>query len=106
MPVPTTRAVGVANPSAHGQAMTRVETSTSMLCSTGAPERYHPMAAATAITMTTGTKTREIRSTKRWIGAFPPCAASTKAMTRSRRVAPAASVTRTMTVASTGLDPP
>ena len=45
--------------------MTRVETSTSMLCSTGAPERYHPTAAATAMMMTTGTKTREIRSTKR-----------------------------------------
>ena len=77
-PVPVMMAAGVANPSAHGQAMM----STATECSIASPadrvgaSRSHPANVAAAMAITTGTKTDETRSATRWTGAFDPCAAS------------------------------
>ena len=73
-PVPTTKAVGVARPRAQGQAITSVLTKTMTAISLGAMAllgasvsamNHHTDAATKAATKTTGTKTAEIRSTRR-----------------------------------------
>ena len=91
-PVATRMAVGVASPSAHGQAMT----STAMACTSPSPASpNHAQAAAVAMARptTTGTKTPEMRSANRWIGGLAACAA------RTRRTMPASTVSRPVAVA-------
>ena len=76
-PVPTSSAVGVARPSAHGQAM--ISTATAAVNAAVAPppvpSQKPSVPAARAIT--TGTKTAEIRSASRCTAALPFCASST-----------------------------
>ena len=76
-PVPTSSAVGVASPSAHGQAM--ISTATAAVNATSAPapvaSQYASVASASA--MTTGTNTAETRSASRCTGALPVWAAAT-----------------------------
>ena len=78
-PVPTISAVGVARPSAHGQAM--ISTATAAVNAVAVPSvaaavsQKPSVAAASAIT--TGTKTAEIRSASRCTSALPVWASST-----------------------------
>ena len=95
-PVPTMIAVGVARPSAHGHAMMRTATNAlSAYPSRGSgPRRSQARPLANAIANTTGTKIEAIRSTRRWIGAFEPCASSTSRTICATRVSPPTRVTR------------
>ncbi len=76
-PVPTISAMGVARPSAHGQAM--ISTATAAVNAMEVPEPVIIQYAnvATASTSTTGTKMPEMRSARRWAAALPDCASST-----------------------------
>ena len=76
-PVPTISAVGVARPSAHGQAMIRTATAAVKALAAQAPNASQPTSVASEITITTGTKIAETRSASRCTGALPDCAAST-----------------------------
>ena len=81
-PEPAIMEVGVANPSAHGQAITRTAINTSSACvkSPGWTQMNHARKVRTAIPTTIGTNIPEIRSARRWIGALDPCASSTTLM--------------------------
>ena len=76
-PVPTSSAVGVARPSAHGQAM--INTATAAVNAAGAvsPVPSQNPRVPIASTMTTGTNTAEIRSASRCTVALPFCASVT-----------------------------
>ena len=77
-PVPTMSAVGVARPSAHGHAMIRTATAAANAAVAPPPsERASPRASRAASARTTGTKTAETRSARRWIGALPDWASAT-----------------------------
>ncbi len=73
-PVPTSSAVGVARPSAHGHAMIITATPAVNAACTPAPLISHTTNVRAASEMTTGTNTAEIRSARRWTGALPVCA--------------------------------
>ncbi len=77
-PVPTSSAVGVARPRAHGQAMISTATAAVKADVQPAPVPNHQPSVATARAITTGTKTPEIRSARRWTFAFPAWACSTR----------------------------
>ena len=99
-PVPTMIAVGVARPMAHGQAMTRTlmnAVSASVRRGSG-PARYQTAKVAAAATRTTGTNTSAIRSARRWMGAFEPCARRTSSTTRASAVSRPTRVARMMKV--------
>jgi hypothetical protein len=66
-------AIGVASPRAQGQATISTATPARMLL-LGSPASHHPPTATSARAATTGTNTEAIRSARRWIGAFEPCA--------------------------------
>ena len=85
LPVPTMMAVGVASPSAQGQAMimtemnimsakTNDEVGRSVMDS---PQNHHTKKDRVAIPITAGTKIPATLSASRWTGAFEPCASST-----------------------------
>ena len=76
-PVPTSRAVGVARPRAHGQAMIRTATAAVNASSGLAPVPSQKPSVATASAITTGTKTPDTRSASRCTSALPFCACST-----------------------------
>ena len=78
-PVPTRIAVGVARPSAQGQAMMRTDANATVAKSArgSGPTTYQTTQVATAIARTTGTKTPEMRSASFWIGGLEACACST-----------------------------
>ena len=61
-PDATIIAVGVARPSAQGQAITSTASAAENAFSAPAPASSHPPAVSAAITNTTGTKTPEMRS--------------------------------------------
>ena len=63
--MPTSSAVGVASPSAHGQAMISTATAAAKASVADEPEPIQKPSVATASPMTTGTKTPEIRSASR-----------------------------------------
>ena len=65
-PVPTISAVGVARPSAHGQAMISTATAAVNAVAGPAPVPSQKPSVPTASAITTGTKTPEIRSASRW----------------------------------------
>ena len=72
-------AVGVANPNAHGQAMTNTEIITVTTNSNDSPPinpQYRPAKRDNPITI--GTKIPATRSAIAAIGALEPCASSTK----------------------------
>ena len=78
LPVPTIIAVGVASPSAHGQAITRtdiniVRENSNVSC----PIKYQPNPEIRAIVITNGTNIPDTLSAKLAIGAFLPWASST-----------------------------
>ncbi len=94
-PVPTSSAVGVASPRAHGQAMTRTDTAAVNACSVSPVAMSQPTRVSSAITSTTGTKTAETRSARRWIGALPDWACSTSRAICASRVSAPTRVART-----------
>ena len=73
-PDPTSRAVGVAKPRAHGQATTSTVIALARAVSSGLPRARRTAKVAAAVAMTAGTKTAEMRSAIRWTGALPVCA--------------------------------
>ncbi len=120
-PVPTISAVGVARPSAQGQAMIRTATAAVNAATVSPVTASQTPKVATATRMTTGTKTAEIRSARRCTSALPFCASSTSfamrascvsapirlASTTSRPPAlTVAPVTRSPGPTSTGTDSP
>ena len=76
-PVPTIRAVGVARPSAQGQAITSTATAAVKAAVASPVSSSQPSSVTSAITSTTGTKTDEMRSASRSTGALVRCASST-----------------------------
>ena len=76
-PVPTSSAVGVASPSAHGQAMISTATAAVKANSADSPAPSQKPSVATARPMTIGTKMPETRSARRWTGALPDWASVT-----------------------------
>jgi hypothetical protein len=100
LPVPTIRAVGVASPSAQGQAMIRTATAAVKAGASppSVPIQKPRVAAARAITM--GTKMPETRSASRCTSALPFWASST------RRAIWASWVSDPMRVARTTSRPP
>ena len=82
LPIPTIRAVGVASPSAQGQAMTSTLTADRMARgSMYSPPRPHQSKnVSTDRTTTVGTKMSAILSTTRCTGAFEPWASCTVRM--------------------------
>ena len=73
-PVPTISAVGVASPSAQGQAMISTATAAVNAAAAAPPKASQPASVASEIAITTGTKTAETRSASRCTGALPDCA--------------------------------
>ena len=74
-PVPTMTAVGVARPSAHGQAMIRtamVVVIAIVKFSVSGPNSAQSRKVRAAPTMTAGTKTEETLSARRCIGTLDP----------------------------------
>ncbi len=76
-PVPTSSAVGVASPSAHGQAMISTATAVVIAKAALAPPPSQKPSVATARAITTGTKIADTRSASRCTGALPVCASVT-----------------------------
>ena len=91
-PVATRIAVGVASPSAQGQAITRTAMAWTRPAA-GCPSHAQTAAVAMARPTTTGTNIAEILSARRWIGGLAACAA------RTRRTMLASTVSRPVAVA-------
>ena len=70
-PVPTSSAVGVARPSAHGQATTSTATAAPKASAAPAPSSSQKASAAADSAITIGTNTAETRSASRWASALP-----------------------------------
>ena len=94
-PVPTISAVGVARPSAHGQATISTATAAVKATSGPAPAPSQKPRAPAAIAITTGTNTADTRSASRWTSALPFCAASTSRAIWASRVSAPTRVART-----------
>ena len=82
LPMPTMRAVGVASPMAHGQAITSTEIAARTASGSTAipPATSHTASVNSDKRSTHGTNTRATLSTNRCTGAFEPCACCTMRM--------------------------
>ena len=100
-PVPTSSAVGVARPSAHGHAMMRTATAAVNDACTSPVRSSHASSVSMAITRTAGTKTAETRSARRCTGALPACASTTSRVMWARWVSAPTRVAVTVRVPST-----
>ncbi len=105
-PVPTMMAVGVASPSAQGQAITITDTAFSSPATASPVPSHQPRNVSAAIPNTTGTNTALTRSTRRWIGALLACAPSTMRTMRASVVSAPTAVARTTSNPSRLIDPP
>ena len=105
-PVPTIIAVGVARPSAHGQAITNTATALSIASCQSPLHTPQPSKVRNAITITTGTNTALTLSTRRWIGAFFACADSTRRTMRASTDSAPIAVVRTCSRPSPLTAPP
>jgi hypothetical protein len=99
-PVPTSRAIGVARPSAHGQATISTAIAARSAEPAPGPHSSQPAKVSAATSRTTGTNTAATRSASRCAGALPDCAAAT-----SRAIC-ASCVSRPTLVARTTSRPP
>ena len=97
LPVPTMIATGVANPSAHGQLITRTLTAIENANSTLAPLSNQKPPATIAMPITAGTKMLAILSASLAIGAFDADASSTSAIILLIAVSPPTFVARKRT---------
>ena len=93
-PMPTMSAIGVARPSAQGQAMRRTETADRSPISQSPASKIQQIRVMTESPSTTGTKTEATRSANCWTGARLRCACATVAMMPERRVPAPAESTR------------
>ena len=75
--MPTSSAVGVASPSAHGQAMISTATAAVKANVASSPAASQKPSVAAASTITIGTNTPETRSASCCAGALPDCASVT-----------------------------
>src|SRR6202140_2093036 len=115
--------IGVARPSAQGQAMIRTATAATRAWGNAGdgPQASHATNAATATMITAGTNQPATLSASRWIGAWLRCAAATRVTiwasnvsrpTFSARITNAPvpltepATTRAPTIFSTGIDSP
>ena len=105
-PVPAMMAVGVARPSAQGQAMTSTATAFSSPACHCPASRPQPSSVSKASPMTTGTKTALTWSTRRWIGAFLAWADSTSRTMRASVLSAPSAVVRTSSRPSPLMAPP
>ena len=94
-PVPTSSAVGVARPSAHGQATTSTATAAPKASAAPAPSSSQKASAAPDSAITIGTNTAETRSASRWASALPLWAAVTMRPMRATAVSAPTAVART-----------
>ncbi len=94
-PVPTSRAVGVARPSAQGQAMMRTATAAVAANSRGSPASCQPANVIKAMMSTIGTNTPEIVSASACTGALRVWASSTMRAMRDSSVSSPSAVART-----------
>ncbi len=123
LPVPTIIAVGVARPSAHGQATTSTATAFIRANSKAGsgPQKNQSKNEIIEMAKTTGTKYPVTVSAYFWIGALDDCASSTNFMTVARKVSEPTLVARNLkapvllmvapttaspTFLSTGMDSP
>ena len=92
--------VGVASPSAHGQAMIRTDTvlSSARLKAGSGPATSQTTNVSAARPITTGTNTPVTASASRWIGAREPCASATRRTIWARTVSRPTRVARTVRV--------
>ena len=81
-------AVGVARPSAHGQAMISTATAAVKASVAGWPVASQPTRVTRAMTSTAGTNTAATRSTRRCTGAREPWACSTRRTIWASAVSP------------------
>ncbi len=95
LPVPTISAVGVARPSAHGQAMMSTATAAVKAAAAPLPVPSQKPRVASERAITIGTKTPEIRSASRCTCALPFCASSTSRAIRASWVSAPTRVART-----------
>ena len=120
-PVPTSSAVGVARPRAHGHATIRVAMAAVKAASIDPSSMSQPTKVSAASPKTIGTKTADTRSASRWASAFPVWASSTSRPRRASSVSDpmrvtsmtsrpptftVAPTTRSPTATSTGTDSP
>ncbi len=94
-PVPTSSAVGVARPSAQGQAMINTATAAVKASVAGCPRASQTPRVTSAIPITTGTNTAETRSARRWTRALPLWASVTSRAMRASCVSAPTRVART-----------
>ena len=87
-PVATMIDIGVASPSAHGQAMMSTATALMMACAMRGcgPQAPHTTKVTAAIPTTMGTNQPDTKSASFWMGARLRCASATIATMRERRV--------------------
>ena len=105
-PEATIMAVGVASPSAHGQAMTSTASAAENALSAPAPAISQPPAVSAAITNTAGTNTPAMRSASRWASALSAWACSTRRTIPAKWVsAPTAAASTTRRPSSTTVPP-
>ena len=94
-PVPTSSAVGVASPRAHGHAMISTATAAVNAACAPAPLSSQTASVPSARTSTTGTNTAEMRSASRCTGALPVWAVATSRPICASRVSAPTRVART-----------
>ena len=105
-PVPTSRAVGVASPSAQGHAMIRTATAAVNANVAPAPFASQNPSVITASASTAGTNTAETRSASRCTGALPDCASVTSRPIRASAVSSPTRVARTTSRPPAFTEPP
>ena len=105
-PVPAMMAVGVASPSAQGQAITITATAWISAASSPAPMASQPARVTSATTSTTGTKMADTWSTSRWMGALAAWASSTSRMIWASTVSAPTAVTAITMRPSPLIEPP
>ena len=105
-PVPAMMAVGVASPSAQGQAITSTATARMMAVSSPTPASHQPTKVSSAMPSTAGTNTALTWSTSRCTGALAACASSTSRMMCASTLSLPAAVTSISTRPSPLIEPP
>ena len=108
VPAPASTAIGVARPSAQGQAITRMLTVTTIAWfSRGSgPSSSQVAPASKAMATTTGTNIPDTRSASRPIGGFAPWACRTSATIRANAVCRPTAVARNRNVPERLMVPP
>ena len=95
-PEPTISAVGVASPSAHGQATTSTVIALVSAASSGLPRASRTANVPVAMAIIAGTNTAEMRSASACTGAFPDCARLSKRPICARVVSAPTRLVRTV----------